>query len=174
MLSPAYIEHGAGNADHIPKIEHSLPENMCLPCAFLFAVCSISSTRQTHCLPCAYQKRSGQRTAAAAGMATAAGVGATAGCGRQCSSGGVRGGVGVPSGPHGFFYLLFIFLPGVEKYTRQPLCRVPDRRHTAKDLFTDTCMPCALCRVLHTAKALPCVFRPLLCAFGTRQTRRLP
>jgi len=36
-------------------------------------------------------------------------------------------------------------------------------------LFAGYCMPCVVCRALHTANTLPCVNRLLSCAFGTRQ-----
>ena len=32
--------------------------------------------------------------------------------------------------------------------TRRTLCRVPDKRHTAKVAFADGCLPCGLCRGL--------------------------
>ena len=69
--------------------------------------------------------------------------------------GGIGGRAGL-DGRAGFLFLFaIIFLPGIRKCTRQTLCRVPDKRHTAKDLFADSYIPCALCRVLHTAKSLP-------------------
>ena len=55
------------------------------------------------------------------------------------------------------------FMPCVF-YTRQTLCRVPDKWHTAKVLFADAYLPCVFCRVQHTAKGLPWVFWPLPCA----------
>ena len=57
--------------------------------------------------------------------------------------------------------------------TWQTLYRVPDKWHTAKNLFADAYLPCAICRVQHTAKALTCVKEPLPCASSTRQTGRL-
>ena len=48
--------------------------------------------------------------------------------------------------------------------TRQTLCRVPDKWHTAKVLFADAYLPCVFYRVQHTAKGLPWVFWPLPCA----------
>jgi len=65
-------------------------------------------------------------------------------------------------------------LPWVRFGIRQRLCRVLEILHTAKAAFADGCLPCALCRVRHTAKPLPWVSRALPCAVGTRQTRRLP
>lgn len=44
-------------------------------------------------------------------------------------------------------------------------------QHTATGFALQTVfLPCELCRVLHTATIIPCVFRPLLCAMGTRKT----
>ena len=40
--------------------------------------------------------------------------------------------------------------------------------------FAGRSMMCGVCRVLHTANFLPCVIRPLPCAFGTRQMWRIP
>ena len=41
--------------------------------------------------------------------------------------------------------------------------------HTAKAGFADPWLPCALCRVRHTANGLPWAFGALPCAPGTRQ-----
>ena len=57
---------------------------------------------------------------------------------------------------HGTF-----ILPSTSFCTRQKLCRVPNKTHTAKCLFADVWMSWALYRVLHTTKTLPCAFRPL-------------
>ena len=54
-------------------------------------------------------------------------------------------------------------LPWVTLGTRQRLCRVPEKLHTAKAGFADACLPCALCRVRHTANPLPWAFRALPC-----------
>ena len=50
----------------------------------------------------------------------------------------------------------------------------PDIKHTAKLSLPCLSLPCALCRVRRTAKAVPCVFEPLPCAFGTRQLSSFP
>ena len=65
-------------------------------------------------------------------------------------------------------------LPWVSQGTRQSLCRVPDILHTAKWPFADGCLPCALCRVRHTANLLPWTFGASPCAPGTRQKGCLP
>ena len=57
-------------------------------------------------------------------------------------------------------------LPWTGKDTRQRVCRVPDKGHTAKVLFAGRSMPCAICRVLYTANTLPCVSGPLPCALA--------
>jgi len=48
---------------------------------------------------------------------------------------------------------------------------VPDKWHTAKDLFTDAYLPCAFCRVQHMIKSLSWVFWPVPCA-GKRADSR--
>jgi hypothetical protein len=54
------------------------------------------------------------------------------------------------------------------------LCRVPDKKHSAKTPLPARILPCALCRVWHSAKALLSVFRPLPSARDTRQGVCLP
>jgi len=53
--------------------------------------------------------------------------------------------------------------------TRQSLCRVPDKRHSAKRPLPSPALPSALCRGLHSAKALPSVYGDLPSVTGTRQ-----
>jgi len=82
--------------------------------------------------------------------------------------GGGPSGVVVAAAVGRIFYLFLVhFFSECQKCTRQNLCHVPDKLHTAKIVFADACSPCALCRVQHTAKALPC-------ASGTRQTHWFP
>ena len=65
-------------------------------------------------------------------------------------------------------------LPWTGKDTRQRVCRVPDKRHTAKVLFADRSMPCAICRVYlglcrvpwHTANNLCPVVKNDYCLYG--------
>ena len=66
------------------------------------------------------------------------------------------------------------FLPRVAFCTWQILCSVPDKEPTAKKPFADAWLPWDLCRVLHTAKHLPCGNRALPCVFGTRQNVCVP
>ena len=47
----------------------------------------------------------------------------------------VAAGLAWTAGLDFFFLFAIIFLSGVRKCTRQPLCCVPDKRHTANDLF---------------------------------------
>jgi len=84
---------------------------------------------------------------------------AAACAGRQGSSSGGAAGGGAVAGP-GFFYLCSFIFPCVGSFA---VCH---------EHFTDTCMPCARCRVLHTAKLLLCAIWALPCAPGTRQTTR--
>ena len=44
--------------------------------------------------------------------------------------------------------------------TRQTICRVRDKRHSANYCLPTLLMPCVVCRVLHSAKQLPSVFGP--------------
>ena len=53
--------------------------------------------------------------------------------------------------------------------SRQSLCRVPDKRHSTKRALPINFLPCVLCRVPHSAKALPSAIWPLPSASGTRQ-----
>jgi hypothetical protein len=59
-------------------------------------------------------------------------------------------------------------LPG----TRQSLCRVPKKKYSAKKALPMHYVPSPLCRVRHSAKSLPSVFKALPSASGTRQSRR--
>jgi hypothetical protein len=59
------------------------------------------------------------------------------------------------------------------------LCRVPEKKYSAKTALPMHCMLSPLCRVRHSAKplpsvfkALPSVFKALSSASGTRQSRR--
>jgi hypothetical protein len=49
------------------------------------------------------------------------------------------------------------FLCRVSNGTRQILCRVPDKKYSAKRLLPMYSSPSVLCRVLHSAKPLPSV-----------------
>jgi hypothetical protein len=49
------------------------------------------------------------------------------------------------------------FLCRVSNGTRQNLCRVPDKKYSAKRLLPMYSSPSVLCRVLHSAKSLPSV-----------------
>ena len=51
--------------------------------------------------------------------------------------------------------------------------RVPEKRHSAKPASPVEERPCALRRVLHSAKKLPSVFRPLPSVCDTRQSTRV-
>ena len=59
---------------------------------------------------------------------------------------------GSSGGPIAFFYFLYFYFAVGQTSTRQTFCRVPHKGHTAKTTFADACLPCGLCRVLHTAK----------------------
>ena len=61
------------------------------------------------------------------------------------------------------FFRIFI-LPSVN------LCRVPDKKHSAKPCLPINFLPSALCRVRHSAKPLPSVFPALPSAAGTQQS----
>jgi len=52
------------------------------------------------------------------------------------------------------------FLPSAAWHTAK-VCRVPEKRHSAKPASPVEEMPCALRRVLHSANNLPSVFRPV-------------
>ena len=58
---------------------------------------------------------------------------------------------------------------GTDAVTVAFLCRVPDKRHSAKRALPINFLPCVLCRVPHSAKALPSAIWPLPSASGTRQ-----
>ena len=47
------------------------------------------------------------------------------------------------------------FLCRVPPGTRQSLCRVPDKIHSTKSALSINFLPCVLCQVPHSAKALP-------------------
>ena len=53
-----------------------------------------------------------------------------------------------------------LFLPSAAWHTAK-ICRVPEKRHSAKPASPVEERLCALRRVLHSAKKLPSVFRPL-------------
>jgi hypothetical protein len=55
----------------------------------------------------------------------------------------------------GCFFIPSKFVCRVLQTTRQRVCRVPDKWHTAKDLFADVYLPCVVCRVQHTTNSLP-------------------
>ena len=59
------------------------------------------------------------------------------------------------------------FLCRVPRGSRQSLCRVPDKKHSAKTALPINFLPCVLCRVPHSAKALPSTIWPLPSASGT-------
>ena len=54
--------------------------------------------------------------------------------------------------------------------TRKSLCRVPDRKHSAKSCLLSDPIPCHVCRGRLTANTLPCAFWALLSAYGTWQS----
>jgi hypothetical protein len=54
----------------------------------------------------------------------------------------------------------------------KPLCLVPEKKYSAKKALPMHCMPSLLCRVRHSAKHLPSIFKALPSASGTRQRRR--
>jgi hypothetical protein len=57
--------------------------------------------------------------------------------------------------------------PGV--VTAAFLCRVPEKKNLAKKALPMHCLPSLLCRVPHSAKPLPSVFKASPSASGTRQ-----
>ena len=65
-----------------------------------------------------------------------------------------------------------LFLQSAAWHTAK-VCRVPEKRHSAKPASPVEERPCALRRVLHSAKKLPSVFRPLLSVCGTRQSSQV-
>jgi len=65
-----------------------------------------------------------------------------------------------------------LFLPSAAWHTAK-VCRVPEKRHSAKPVSPVEERPCALRRVLHSAKKLPSVFRPLPSVYDTRQSTRV-
>jgi hypothetical protein len=69
-----------------------------------------------------------------------------------------------PKRRHGYFSL-----PSACPDTRQSLCRVPDKRHSAKTSLPEYSLPSAFCPVLHSAKPLPSVFGALPSVQDTRQ-----
>ena len=64
------------------------------------------------------------------------------------------------------------FLPSAAWHTAK-VCRVPEKRHSAKPASPVEERSCALRRVLHSAKKLPSVFRPLPSVCDTRQSTRV-
>ena len=66
-----------------------------------------------------------------------------------------------------FFWIFsFLSLPSVD--TRQSLCRVSEKQHSAKTALPAEILPCGLYRVWHSVKALSSVFRPLDKAWMSR------
>ena len=65
-----------------------------------------------------------------------------------------------------------LFLPSAAWHTAK-VCRVPEKRHSAKPASQVEERSCALRRVLHSAKKLPSVFRPLPSVCDTRQSTRV-
>ena len=61
------------------------------------------------------------------------------------------------------------FLCRVPCDTRQSICQVPDKKYSAKKSLPMHCLPSLLCRVLHSAKPLPSVFKASSSASGTRR-----
>jgi hypothetical protein len=68
--------------------------------------------------------------------------------------------------------MMAAFLCRVLPGTRQSLCRVPEKKYSAKNALPMHCVSSPLCGVRHSAKSLPSVFKALLSASGTRQSRR--
>ena len=62
-----------------------------------------------------------------------------------------------------------LFLPSATWHTAK-VCRVSEKRHSAKPASPVEERPCALCRVLHSANNLPSVFLPLPSVCDTRQS----
>jgi len=62
-----------------------------------------------------------------------------------------------------------LFLPSATWHTAK-VCRVPEKRHSAKPASPVEERPCALCRVLHSANNLPSVFLSLPSVCDTRQS----
>jgi hypothetical protein len=62
--------------------------------------------------------------------------------------------------------------PSPGAVTTDFLCRVPEKKYSAKKALPMHCVPSPLCRVRHSAKPLPSVFKALPSASGTRQSRR--
>jgi hypothetical protein len=58
-------------------------------------------------------------------------------------------------GQHSAKKLLCLVLSG----TRQSLCRVPEKKYSAKTALSMYCVPSLICRVRHSAKFLPSFFR---------------
>jgi hypothetical protein len=64
------------------------------------------------------------------------------------------------------------FLCRVLPDIRQSLCRVPEKKYSAKKALPMYCSSSPLCRVRHSVKPVPSVFRALPSASGTRQRDR--
>jgi hypothetical protein len=64
------------------------------------------------------------------------------------------------------------FLCRVLPSTRQSLCRVSEKKYSANKALSMHCVPNPLCRVRHSAKTLPSIFKALPSASVTRQSRR--
>ena len=65
-----------------------------------------------------------------------------------------------------------LFLPSAAWHTAK-ICRVPEKRHSAKPASPVEERSCAFRRVLHSAKKLPSVFRPLPSVCDTWQSTRV-
>jgi hypothetical protein len=57
-------------------------------------------------------------------------------------------------------HVAFFFAKG-RLSTQQRLCRVPERKHSANISLPSNILPCEVCRVWHSAKALPSALWPL-------------
>jgi hypothetical protein len=70
--------------------------------------------------------------------------------------------------------LHLFFWPRARLGTRQSLCRVPDKKHSAKRPLPTLSLSFFLCRVQHSAKGLPSAYVILPSVSDTRQMRLLP
>jgi hypothetical protein len=66
------------------------------------------------------------------------------------------------------------FWPRAGLGTWQSLCRVPNKKHSAKRPLPTLSLPFSLCRVQHSAKGLPSTYVVLPSVSDTRQMRLLP
>jgi hypothetical protein len=60
--------------------------------------------------------------------------------------------------------------PSPDAVTAAFLCRVPEKKHSAKKALPMHCLSNLLCRVSHSVKSLPSVFEASPSASGTRQS----